>query len=105
MKAAMVTFYLKPGKTDEFVNRVQDVLDKTRDTPGLGPIYLVSDPAKNACMTFGIWETAEEAALWPKNEEFIRFLRESGPLFVSEPVRKVCDVLMIPKGKGEERVA
>ena len=30
MKAAMITFRLKPGKLNEFVDRVQEVVKKTR---------------------------------------------------------------------------
>lgn len=106
MKAAMIKFDVKPERMDEFVGKVKALWSKIDHLPGIGSsIYLVSEPGTNSCMTFGVWDTPEQAELFAKNEDFIRFQQEVKPLLASEPVRKVCDVIATSSKSAIKQVA
>ncbi len=93
MKAVVITLKVKDGMMDQLVKRVEDSMKRIENTPGIGPLYLVSDPESNICTTFSTWDTAEQAASWPQNPEFPRFKEEVRPFLTQEPERRIYDVL------------
>jgi len=102
MKAGMVTFSIKDGAMDNFVEKVEQSIEDSENVSGRGPVYLITEPGSNICMVFGLWDTAEEAAKFEKNADFIRFKNEIRPLLESDPVRRVYDVLTYSVEQGKQ---
>jgi heme-degrading monooxygenase HmoA len=92
MTVAKVKFELKNGQLDEFTARWKREVSQVENTPGLGPVLLLTQSHSNECISLAIWETAEQAVNWEKSTEFSKFKSNVRELVVSEPIREYYEV-------------
>lgn len=92
MLSAVMNFRVKPGQLDEFINRWNQSLREIEHTPGLGPIYLLTDAQGNRCVSVAVWQDAEAGQNWDKTPQFRKFRALIKDCLASDPVRELYQV-------------
>src|SRR5262249_11401889 len=92
MLSAVMTFRIKPGQMDEFINRWNVSIREIENTPGLGPVYLLTDVQGNRCLSVAIWHKAETGQTWDKSPQLRKFIESVKSLLTADPVRELYQV-------------